>query len=55
MVVSVTMRMTVAELKEMAKDLQISSTGSKATLFAHICDCGSNCIVRGDSDSSFEY
>ncbi len=53
--VPVSTRCMVAELKVIVKELNLSITGNKATLFARIHDCGSESIMRGESDDSFEY
>ncbi len=53
--VPISMRCMVAELKVIARDLNLSVTGNKATLFACIRDCSSKFLLRGESDDSFEY
>ena len=54
-IVSITMKSTVAELKEIAKAVNVGIGGNKATLFARIRDSGSNLILRGDNNESFQF
>ena len=46
---------SVAQLKEVAKTVSVATGGNKSSLFARIRDSGSEWIVKGDSDKSFEY
>ena len=54
--ITVTMKTySVAELKEVAKRVSVVVGGNKSALFARIRDSGSEWVVKGDSDESFEY
>ena len=49
------MRCTIAQLKDIAKELKLVASGNKAVLFACIHDCGNEYVLRGDNDNTFEY
>ena len=46
---------TAAELKEVAKRVNVAVSGNKSDLFTRIRNSGSNFVVKGDSDESFQY
>ncbi len=52
--VVVTKSFTIPQLKEIAKAIKVSMTGTKPVLFARIRDSGSDLIVKGD-DESFQF
>ena len=54
--INVTMKTySVQQLKELAKRVSVATGGNKSILFARIRDSGSEWVVKGDSDESFEY